>query len=134
MGWSDTSFNSADEGTPITYLRLKPYNLNQTINPGDYFDIESIAFYSSLEEAAIDGMPTFEKPADGKIGDADGDGAVTIIDLVLVSRGIADWYGYKSNFDYKASDINADGYVNLVDPIIIARYMADWGGYDKYFE
>ena len=123
----------ADEGTPITYLRFKPYNYNQTITPGDYFDIESIAFYSSFEEAAVDGMPRFEKNEDGKKGDANGDGVLNLLDVIAVSRSVAEWNGYKYNINFKAADANTDGYVNLLDTIIIARYMANWSGYDKYF-
>jgi hypothetical protein len=128
-----SSVYDADEGTPVKYIRFKIYDYQQALTNGDYFDIKSIAFYSSVEEAENNGMPTFEKPAEAKKGDVNGDGVLNLLDVIAVSRSVAEWNGYKYNINFKAADANTDGYVNLLDTIIIARYMANWSGYDKYF-
>ena len=71
-----------------------------------------------------------------KIGDANGDGAVTSQDRVWLSRYLAGWQGYAEQIkDLNAMDINRDGKVNAKDRVILSRYLADWGAaYDAYFK
>ena len=61
-------------------------------------------------------------------GDADRDGNITSLDLVILSRHIANWNGYK-DFSQKTIDINGDGTVTAADAVILARYISGWKGY-----
>lgn len=54
-------------------------------------------------------------------GDADGDGAVTVIDVALIQRNIAGIPA--STFDERAADVNDDG-IDIVDAARIQRYLA----------
>lgn len=119
-------FADADANSPVKYLRFKPYDFMRPINANDYFDIESVAFYKTIEEAARDGKPEEEKPPVYNKGDVNTDGKTDIIDLLVLSRHHADWLGYKNEIDFICSDVNADGYVDLLDCTILARHLALW--------
>lgn len=64
-------------------------------------------------------------------GDANGDGKVSMLDRVLLSRYIADngynEAGYAAKVYEPACDVNADGAITLIDAVLIARYIADNG-------
>ncbi len=57
-------------------------------------------------------------------GDVNGDGEVTMIDLTILRRYLADWPGVI--IDESNSDVNADGEVNLIDATVLRRYLAGW--------
>ena len=57
-------------------------------------------------------------------GDADGDGVLTLKDVVIMRRMLAGWEGYSIN-DANA-DVDGDGKVTLKDAVLIERYLADW--------
>ena len=57
-------------------------------------------------------------------GDADGDGVLTLKDVVVMRRMLARWEGYSIN-DANA-DVDGDGKVTLKDATLIERYLADW--------
>lgn len=63
-------------------------------------------------------------------GDADKDGALTLLDGVVLARNIADWLGYEDTVvDTVACDVNMDGSTGILDDLIIWRHHANWGGY-----
>ncbi len=124
------SLSKADKDSAPAYVRLKYYYNKRPINAGDYFDIESIAFYQSPEEAALDGvMP--EAALEVTCGDINSDDSIDIIDLLMLSRYIAGWNGYRNGIDFAAADTNHDGYIDTLDGIVLARYVAKWGGYER---
>ena len=57
-------------------------------------------------------------------GDADGDGTLTLKDVVIMRRMLAGWEGYSIN-DANA-DVDGDGKVTLKDAVLIERYLANW--------
>lgn len=120
-----TSLSQADEGSPLLYLRLKPYFYEKTISSSDYFDILSIAFFATEEDAANDGITDDTAYA---LGDIDRDGNITAADSVLLSRYIALWSGYTID-DITLADVNIDGYVNSSDAVLLSRVIANWAGY-----
>lgn len=61
------------------------------------------------------------------IGDADGDEAVSILDVTLIQRRLADIPVFV--FNETAADVDKDG-LNITDATMIQRYLADF--YDRY--
>ena len=77
--------------------------------------------------------PTEPTGSEIKLGDVDGDGAITNRDAMILDRYVANWEGYDRIItNIKAADLNGDGEVNNRDAMILDRYVADWEGYDKY--
>ena len=64
-----------------------------------------------------------EKPADVLYGDANGDGAVNINDVILLQKFIAKW---DVSLDAASADANADGSVNINDVILLQKFIAKW--------
>lgn len=64
---------------------------------------------------------------DVKKGDINGDGKVTMADIVYFSRYFAEWEGY--TVDAKAADVNNDNKVTMADIVYLSRYFAEWEGY-----
>lgn len=59
-------------------------------------------------------------------GDANEDGAVTLQDVVVITRWLAGGWNVKIN--ETNSDVNHDGVVNLKDAVLIRRFLAGgWG-------
>ena len=59
-------------------------------------------------------------------GDADGDGEITLQDVVNLTRYLAG--GWDVETDLQNSDVNGDGEVNLKDVVLLRRYLAGgWG-------
>ena len=64
-------------------------------------------------------------------GDLNKDGEVTTIDLIYLSRGLAEWVGYEiSAEDAHLADIDGDGDVTVIDYVYLARHLARWSGYE----
>ena len=59
-------------------------------------------------------------------GDADEDGAVTLQDVVVITRWLAD--GWNVTINETNSDVNRDGEINLKDAVLIRRFLA--GGWN----
>lgn len=58
-------------------------------------------------------------------GDADGDGTVTIIDVTLIQRHLADLYLPISEEDMKAAIVSGDDELSIIDATLIQRWLAD---------
>lgn len=67
-----------------------------------------------------------ERTAARTPGDADGDGAVDLKDIVQIARYLAG--GWDAVIDLLNADVNGDGIVNLKDIVILRRFLA--GGWD----
>jgi hypothetical protein len=52
------------------------------------------------------------------------------MDVVKLTRALANWGGYEDVLDPTVSDFDADGNVTLVDVIYLARHIAGWKGYE----
>ena len=60
------------------------------------------------------------------LGDADGDGEISLKDVVQITRYLAG--GWDVTVDPAVADVNHDGEVNLKDAVILRRYLAGgWG-------
>ena len=105
---------------------------------------DSLTLYSAVETK--DGIYYIEKTDDGKmemfnmyllpadsgaytpgysdiiLGDADGDGKVSIKDVTAVQRHVAE---FENVANEKAADVNRDGVITIDDATIIQRYLAE---------
>ncbi len=63
-------------------------------------------------------------------GDANGDGRVTALDVVVMTRATANWTGYEDAVNVENADFNGDGSVTLIDIVYLARHLAGWKGYE----
>ena len=66
---------------------------------------------------------TFEAVKKTLIGDADGDGQVTIVDATWIQRYLASFT--LDFFDEAAADVDGDGDVSIIDATWIQRYLAE---------
>ena len=84
---------------------------------------------SDAQKAMISG-DTYKKLTDAEdringmvlLGDADGDGEVTIVDATKIQRVLANMQGAVIN--ETAADVDGDGEVTIVDATLIQRYLA----------
>ena len=125
-----TSISAADDDSPIVYLRIKPYNYKRTMSTSDYFDILSVSFYATSEDA--------EKDNSGDVrsimrGDIDGNDKIEASDNIVLARYLASWNGYDS-INLEQADIDFDGYVNTIDYAVFSRFFAKWNGYTNIFD
>ena len=65
------------------------------------------------------------------LGDANGDGKVSIGDRTMLTRYLADWSGYEEAVRKEAADINGDGRIGIADVTILQRHLAGWKGYEN---
>ena len=72
---------------------------------------------------SIDCAQLFREPSVYKRGDADGDGAVTIIDATAVQKYLAN-YDLPAAFNPAAADVNSDGAISVDDVTEIQRFLA----------
>ncbi len=55
-------------------------------------------------------------------GDVDGDGEVTVADVILVLQNIAGLTSFNAQ-QLQAADVNLDGQINVGDAILMLRYI-----------
>lgn len=77
------------------------------------------------ELKAMDSYYT-ERKDDVILGDADGDGKITISDATMIQKYLAG-YEMPDNFQIKSCEINGDGSVSISDVTEVQRYLADFG-------
>lgn len=80
--------------------------------------------FENRQNEQLDPIPyaLFEvDPAERHVGDADGDGEVTILDATLIQKITA---GENLNYNSMNADVNNDGELNLKDVLNILRYKA----------
>ena len=58
-------------------------------------------------------------------GDADGDGSVTMRDLIYIRRYLAGWEMPK-DMNVRNADVNGDGKVTEADVVLLRKYFANW--------
>ena len=73
----------------------------------------------------IGGIASFTEPSSSEqymLGDADGDGEVTIVDATMIQRVLVNIPGAVIN--EAAADVDGDGEVTIIDATFIQRYLA----------
>ena len=66
----------------------------------------------------------YEEPAGTLLGDADSDGAVTVLDATAIQRNLASFE--TAAFDEKAADVDGDGIISILDATYIQRWLAGY--------
>ncbi len=91
--------------------------------------------------AVVPMLPTQEEPAisasaaegDYILGDADGDGMVTILDYILVQDAISG-KAVLSDKGLKAIDFNKNGMPDQTDALVILKYLSGATDFSEYAE
>ena len=76
--------------------------------------------YLPYMRLTADGVSTISNP-----GDLNGDGKVTMADVLRLARGAAG-YVVLMEQEQKAGDVNRDGKITMADVILVARYAAGY--------
>ncbi len=85
----------------------------------------SLRFLCALSLVVLSSLAFVSNAHSQQIGDADGDGFVTIVDALQVARYDAKLiFENNPNFYLSAADADCSGSVNIVDALQIARYDA----------
>lgn len=59
------------------------------------------------------------------VGDVNGDSKVTMADVVILERYLAEWTGVSVD---DSADTNGDSKVTMADVVMLERYLAEWAG------
>ena len=108
-------WTSSDE----TVATVDEYGRVTGIAPGT---VEITAQVKGSEATASCTVTVLPRAAERIPGDADGDGAVDLKDIVQIARYLAG--GWNAVIDIANADVNADGVVNLKDVVLLRRYLA----------
>ena len=114
----DKGDGSAPENVPLYHFMTLVGNLNYILK--NHFN------YNVFNELKARDSYYNERKDDVLLGDADGDGEITISDVTMIQKYIAD-YNMPDNFQIKACDVNGDGNVNINDATEIQCFLADLG-------
>ncbi len=109
-------------------LLLLNFNVPQGTASGSYevkITVES-ALDKNGNKVEISDIAFKLKVSDVIIGDVNGDGDITIADVVLLAQYVAKWESAKEKTIVEASDVNADGDVTIADVVRLAQYVAKW--------
>ena len=94
---------------------------NSRIEKVDGFTIYGYSGTAAEEYANKNGF-TFI-PLDAEPGDADGNGDVTVDDVLLIQQKIAGW---DVKIDMAAADLDGDGKLSVSDALIVQQIIAGW--------
>ena len=90
-----------------------------TYDPDDIFDV-------NYDNVPVDMFPGSVRISGRVAGDANGDGKLTLKDVVLIRRWMAG--GWNVTIDETLADVNSDRTVNLEDVVLLRRYLS--GGWN----
>ena len=79
---------------------------------------------SEAERYAKDNGFAFRTKGGYILGDADGDGVITVMDVTAVQKHIAE-INILTGDRFLAADVNRDGVVDISDATLIQKYVAD---------
>ena len=114
----DKGDGSDPENVPMYHFMTLAGNL--------YYILKNHFNYNVFNELkAMDSYYT-ERKDDVLLGDADGDGKITISDATMIQKYIAN-YNLPADFQIKACDVNGDKSININDVTEIQRFLADLG-------
>ena len=96
------------------------YNFN-----GWYLDTEYKTKFDFENSKATENIVLYAKFTKIQYGDVDGDGSVTMRDLICIRRYLAGWEMPK-DINIRNADINGDGKVTEADVVLLRKYFANW--------
>ena len=91
------------------------------ILPNEYTDYN---LSNNLVSSTFEVIPDYEEEV-YILGDADGDGDITILDATVIQRYLASFAVQKPEYVEKCGDVNGDG-IDIIDATCIQRYLASF--------
>ena len=92
---------------------------------GWYLDTEYKTKFDFENSKATENIVLYAKFTKIQYGDVDGDGSVTMRDLIYIRRYLAGWEMPK-DINIRNADINGDGKVTEADVVLLRKYFANW--------
>lgn len=113
-----TSLERVDIPRSVTFIDSYAFDNTPNLNLGVYYDSYAyhFAIRKSIPYILLDNV---------KLGDADGDGSVSITDVTKVQRYLAELDTLEGIYLH-AADVNQDGSVDISDATVIQMYLADY--------
>lgn len=130
IGWDSykTAFRNISQLSPEPATKIEKLNAMLT-ELRDFSNYDVLSYYTKEQiqilETRFEGTVayTHEKPNPVLIGDANGDGIISALDVSAIQRYIID--PDNTAIDLTAADTNRDGKISMIDCSRILRYMAD---------
>ncbi len=123
-GWVpavEYSWDAIENDAVYKELIIDPWNGGSASN-GRVYGISYIAFFKSDLAASQFSYPT-------RVGDANDDLKVDMVDEILMSRYFAGIKGFSTLPSFLGANANNDEFVSPADHTIVARYLAGWTKY-----
>ncbi len=117
------------EGTIVfgSDVQVGKYDTINTPEAKSYLGYTYQAGDVSIEPNQFTLGTVYYTPVEGDVFDVNLDGAVNMLDTVLLKRYFAEWDGYDlTKVCYHTSDVNLDGKLDLTDAVQVQRYLAGW--------
>ena len=116
-----------------TDYELENYKIHKPDDPtkigynfeGWYLDTEYKTKFDFENSKATENITLYAKFVNIQYGDVDGDGSVTMRDLIYIRRYLAGWEMPK-DANIRNADVNADGKINEADVVLLRKYFANW--------
>ena len=117
----------ADKDTKVMLLRYDPQYDGYVFVENAVQDTENMAVTAKIEKSGeyILAVNSISEPGTNILGDLNGDGKVTMADVIRLARGAAG-YVTLTEQEQKAGDVNHDGKITMADVIRVARYAAGY--------
>ena len=121
------SQNKTSDGV-LALLRFKVRENAETSSVTLSYDADNVFdnTFQNIEFSVENGTITIETEKESVIGDADGDGEVTSIDVTLIQRRIADMDVPYSDDILMNGDADGNGVLEITDATWIQRYLAEF--------
>ena len=116
-----------------TDYELENYKIHKPDDPtkieynfeGWYLDTEYKTKFDFENSKATENITLYAKFTKIQYGDVDGDGSVTMRDLIYIRRYLAGWE-MPEDINIRNADINGDGKVNEADVVLLRKYLGGW--------
>ena len=117
----------ADKDTTVMLLRYDPQYDGYVFVENAVQDTENMTVTAKIEKSGeyILAVNSISEPGTNILGDLNGDGKVTMADVIRLARGAAG-YATLTEQEQKAGDVNRDGKITMADVIRVARYAAGY--------
>lgn len=110
----------------VEYLSVGYISNNKLLNEYivDKSQVRDISGISGFSKASISGKTSVSAPTSVIYGDVNGDGKVTIDDVTVVQKNVAELLALDAN-QLEAADVDHDGEITILDVTLMQKYIAN---------